>query len=704
MIEYDQRTFAGFYVLVQCAGSVYNRRVMIPSCLSCFLLITKKVAAEFFYDVGHAFNHPFPYQFFAFLLGFIIVFRTNLTYSRFWQGRTAIELMSSKWSDVALQSLVFDAPTAISSLEDRAHCNFMRQLLSSLSLLHAVSLASLGDGMNELQILDGLNQQQVLTAMNRAQSVNQEVAVALQWVQVLLTERMKSGGLKMDPPILSRVFQELSTGHLGYRNAQRIHHTPFPFPYVQLISTSLFFLVPLSAMMMDKYIVTWYWSVSFCFISVSAFFAVNEVAIELEDPFGSDTNDLPMEAYQREFNERLLMLSHAYSPEFRSPGFDPRYSIRGKTMSIKADKRLLVGAGIRLPTQPEPCTLHWIETPHHPKVVRAENLEDEEMVEVLSKQDLFEKVQYEQSNSSSYMTMSQVMSHHAPCLRATTSLLTPQAIGRRLSTRAPAPNHSVTSDATSNPTPRALSNLGCGTAACDSNSELSVTEDLESLTELTPNTESTCSVSSASDVVPERPNLLRIQTTRNPACSPAGARLRLEPLGRHVGQVLSQSSPLTVSPTTSPGSPVCVSTPAGKYSVEAVPDEVAAAPVSMGWFSGERPVGGYPASWFAGGTNSRLLSTVRSKFLKMSNSQEQVSELQLGQLVEQLGIQYSQSRQRKLMKRLDRDNTGSVSFEAFYHWLLQRDQKKRRSKHPVSMMEESINPLVQMQLATDHPK
>jgi predicted membrane chloride channel (bestrophin family) len=30
-----------------------------------------------------------------------------------------------------------------------------------------------------------------------------------------------------------------------------------------------------------------------------------EVAIELEDPFGDDANDLPMEHYQDEFNCRL---------------------------------------------------------------------------------------------------------------------------------------------------------------------------------------------------------------------------------------------------------------------------------------------------------------------------------------------------------------------------------------------------------------
>ena len=38
------------------------------------------------------------------------------------------------------------------------------------------------------------------------------------------------------------VRQELSTGMLGYNNALKIHNTPFPFPYVQLISVCLLVL------------------------------------------------------------------------------------------------------------------------------------------------------------------------------------------------------------------------------------------------------------------------------------------------------------------------------------------------------------------------------------------------------------------------------------------------------------------------------
>jgi len=58
--------------------------------------------------MSNIFDHPYVYQVYTFVLGFVIVFRANLAYSRFWEGRSCLELMTSKWSDAALQSSVFD--------------------------------------------------------------------------------------------------------------------------------------------------------------------------------------------------------------------------------------------------------------------------------------------------------------------------------------------------------------------------------------------------------------------------------------------------------------------------------------------------------------------------------------------------------------------------------------------------------------------
>jgi len=40
-------------------------------------------------------------------------------------------------------------------------------------------------------------------------------------------------------------------------------------------------------------------------LSVTGFVSINMIAIELEDPFGDDANDLPLTDYQEVFNKRL---------------------------------------------------------------------------------------------------------------------------------------------------------------------------------------------------------------------------------------------------------------------------------------------------------------------------------------------------------------------------------------------------------------
>merc|ERR1719182_536547 len=46
------------------------------------------------------------------------------------------------------------------------------------------------------------------------------------------------------------------------------------------------------------------------FLFIFGAFALNFIAMELEDPFGEDPNDLPLADFQAEMNNCLLMLLH----------------------------------------------------------------------------------------------------------------------------------------------------------------------------------------------------------------------------------------------------------------------------------------------------------------------------------------------------------------------------------------------------------
>ena len=203
MIPYNQRRWASFALIWQCAGSVFHR-VWCPATVSCVITVGIKIAREQGYDMGEVFSHPFPNQFFSFLLGFMLVFRTQLTYQRFWEGRTQLEIMSSKWTDVATQVVVFDSVKG----DPAELIQWKRQVLSAISLLHAVALASLG-GLCYLEVLAGLDPTQVDAGLNHHRLPKHgefKTALALQWVQDVVTNRIRDG-LAVPPPILSRVFQ-----------------------------------------------------------------------------------------------------------------------------------------------------------------------------------------------------------------------------------------------------------------------------------------------------------------------------------------------------------------------------------------------------------------------------------------------------------------------------------------------------------------
>lgn len=77
-------------------------RALFPALLSCSLAIILNVLNIVNADRS-IMEHPYPYQVFCFVLGFLLVFRTTFAHNRYQQAIQNISLMTSKWGDVALQ-------------------------------------------------------------------------------------------------------------------------------------------------------------------------------------------------------------------------------------------------------------------------------------------------------------------------------------------------------------------------------------------------------------------------------------------------------------------------------------------------------------------------------------------------------------------------------------------------------------------------
>jgi len=119
------------------------------------------------------------------------------------------------------------------------------------------------------------------------------------------------------PPIVSRIFQELSNGLLAYNNATKMKEIPVPFAYVQLnaISLNLFNLI-LAPIAIATYTSELWLSLLMTTVTAMSFYSAFIIANEMEDPFGSDENDVPMLEYHEEFCALLVaIMTNGWLPE-----------------------------------------------------------------------------------------------------------------------------------------------------------------------------------------------------------------------------------------------------------------------------------------------------------------------------------------------------------------------------------------------------
>lgn len=172
------------------------------------------------------------------------------------------------------------------------------------------------NSMDKLTKLDQLTSE--FTEEERLLMINSPdpVFATAQRIQRAIITRFHAGGMHAPPPIISRIFQEISNGLLAYNNATKIKEIPVPFAYVQLTAAFLnvfaLLLVPVAiAVFTDE---LWISLVATA-MTVASYYALFIVANDLEDPYGTDANDMPTYEYHEEFCAMLCALTtHAWLP------------------------------------------------------------------------------------------------------------------------------------------------------------------------------------------------------------------------------------------------------------------------------------------------------------------------------------------------------------------------------------------------------
>ncbi|GAQ85495.1 hypothetical protein KFL_002380080 [Klebsormidium nitens] len=301
-------------------------------------------------EVRGWFLHPLPFGIFASVVGFVLVFRINLSHARYWEARTRVQDMTSRWLGAVAEAIAFDEAAELPSAVSTGP-QWRAEFIHLMSLMHGLAMQGLrGDTMLEnlvrgsfhvtpfppprdpaelpnwqkynhlcalrhhmnhfrdywmnlpLPVLGGLSKMEI-KVLEKSES---KAFCVFMWIHQHLTARRQAGGLNEAAPIVTRIHQNLEDGMNAFEQAMKINDTPFPFPYAQTVTMMLWFQALMCPLMMVAWLNNTWIVVLFTFAAVWSCFTLNEVAREIEEPWKYDPNDIPVAFLHHNFNLSLL--------------------------------------------------------------------------------------------------------------------------------------------------------------------------------------------------------------------------------------------------------------------------------------------------------------------------------------------------------------------------------------------------------------
>lgn len=159
----------------------------------------------------------------------------------------------------------------------------------------------------------------------------ERVYVVQSWIHHALVERYELEGLAVPAPLLAQIYAQISTGFSAFMQCKKLVDTPFPFPYAQIVLICLIILSAFLPIQVCIIVNSTPLAMALTFVTVWAFCSINEVAIELEEPFMDESNDIALADLHVDFSEKLLTLINRLTWRSSWPEGAPtsQYAARG---------------------------------------------------------------------------------------------------------------------------------------------------------------------------------------------------------------------------------------------------------------------------------------------------------------------------------------------------------------------------------------
>lgn len=274
MIQYNPKSW---FSLIFDVYSRYVIRLLFPlmlfsgltSAVFCFLVMDV-------FELKYAGNVAF-HSILGVILGLFLVLRTNTAYDRWWEGR---KLWGRLVNDTRHLAIKFNNFLPKESTGDR---KFFVKMIPNICFSMKEHLRD-SRIVGEMDLSDETIKDRVVDAKHRPNMIND-----MMYERVMTIKRR--GELSGEELFL--LDKELK-GFLDIIGAcERIKSTPIPYSYSMFIKKFLFIYsitLPVSFVW-----VFGYWTVPLVMLAFYFLMSVELISEEIEDPFGKDVNDLPLD-------------------------------------------------------------------------------------------------------------------------------------------------------------------------------------------------------------------------------------------------------------------------------------------------------------------------------------------------------------------------------------------------------------------------
>lgn len=213
-------------------------------------------------------------------IGLLLVFRTNASYDRYWEGRRLWGAITNESRNLSRMSRAYLAPGDPEMAGSFLLWTAAFAYASMNGLRNTTGLGPPGDRLPAAEVAEVLN------------APHGPLAVATKLTEHLATARdrgvLSEYLMVAFDNVVSRLMDEIGS-------CERIYRTPLPFVYVvHLRRVLILYCFTLPICLVQYY---GWWTILVTLLASYTFFGIEEIGVEIENPFGGDPNDLPLELF-----------------------------------------------------------------------------------------------------------------------------------------------------------------------------------------------------------------------------------------------------------------------------------------------------------------------------------------------------------------------------------------------------------------------